>query len=179
MAEQQQQKGEAKKNEKGGAQAAAAAATADAENRDQKAIDAALKLATAAPVGMELVDFSPMESIPTLSVESTISGEGEIKKGMTISGIFLETERLVSDKFTQSQETDPETGKKVQYRHVLQLADKSKVAIWNTGELKPGFKKIQPGTFVSLTYNGCGQNSKGQKQHFFSWKTSPVPAPAH
>jgi hypothetical protein len=117
--------------------------------------------------GMKAQDYDPMESIPTLSV-----GEGnDILPGQLLVGTFVETDRLVSAKFKNSQEKDVETGLPVQYRHVLINGD-TKFAIWNCGELKQIFKKIAKGTYVELTYIGKGENFKGQQQHNFKVKVA-------
>lgn len=123
--------------------------------------------------GMKALDYDPMESIPTLSV----GDEGDIITDQLIAGIFLETERLSSPKFTHSKEVD-ENGVKVQYRHVL-LNGKTKFAIWNCGELKQIFSKIVKGTYVELTYLGKGTNSKGQQQHNFRVKIQAPTAVAN
>lgn len=111
-------------------------------------------------------EFDAMENIPTLTVENR-KGEGDIKKGTTLCGRFVTTERLVSAKFIHAPEKDAATGLPVQFRHVLENEGK-KYAIWNSGELKVIFAKLQPGTYVELTYEGRITNSKGMEQHSFS-----------
>lgn len=128
-----------------------------------------LKKATAAPTGKKLETWNPMENIPTLAVGD------DFKQGMTISGWFEETQLIASPKFTHSQEKN-EAGVPVQRRHVLRIGSPTgdRLGIWNCGELRVGFEKLTPGTFVAITYKGKGKNAKGQDQHFFEFQREPV-----
>lgn len=114
--------------------------------------------------GQAMETYDPLEQISTFSI-----GE-DIKAGTVIAGTFLATEKLVSDKFTLSKEIDPETGKKVQYRHVIERGG-VKMGIWNVGELKLAFSKIAPGTAFEFTYKGKGMVND-RPQHQFTWKTA-------
>jgi hypothetical protein len=129
-----------------------------------KNVQEALKSAQAAPAGVKTEDWNPMEDIPT------VSAGGQWAQGTTLKGHFLETQRLVSNKFDNSKEIDPVTGKKVGYRHILKLADGKKLGIWTSGELKMTFEKVNPGEYIEITYVGKGKNSQNQDQHFFKYK---------
>lgn len=128
----------------------------------EQAVAQALQ-AAARKAGAPVQKWSPLESIPTLS----IGAEGDIKPGMTVAGMFVRTERLVSDKFTNSQEIDPATGKKVQYRHVLKNGD-VQYALWTTGELSLAFERLAPNTYVEITYKGKDVVN-GRNQHTFDF----------
>jgi hypothetical protein len=125
--------------------------------------NSAVLAAAGRKAGAPTAAWSPMEVIPTLAV-----GESQdILPGATFAGVFLRTERICSDKFTNSQEVDPATGKKVQYRHVLRNGDMT-YAVWNTGELALAFEKIPPNTYVEITYKGKG-TVNGRSQHEFAY----------
>ncbi len=130
-----------------------------------------LKRATAKPAGKRLEDYNPMENIPTISV----GAEGEFEPGMTITGYYEGTEVLASPKFVHSKEVN-DKGVPTQLRHILRIGSPTgeRLGIWNCGELKVGFEKIQVGTLISLTYLKKGLNAKNQQQHFFKWQKEVV-----
>lgn len=128
----------------------------------QPTLDSAAVLAAAGrKAGAPTQSWSPMEVIPTLAVGQDILPDA------TFAGVFLRTERICSDKFTNSQEIDPVSGKKVQYRHVLRNGE-TVYAVWNTGELALAFEKIVPNTYVEITYKGKG-TVNGRSQHEFAY----------
>lgn len=135
----------------------------------QKTDLTAIMNAAAAPIaGVEMREFNPLENIPSLSVGS------DIKEGMTISGVYLGTERIISHKF-KSSTRDQLTGKPVQLLHKLRISDGSTVGIWSTGELRVVFERVKVNTVVALTYNGKGKNAKGDDQHFFEYQIGELP----
>jgi hypothetical protein len=153
-----------KTTEKAGAKGAAAAA--GGSPAPQQGIPAdLLKQASVLPTNLKVEEFNPMENIPTLAV-----GE-EFKAGMTVAGWFEETQLIASPKFKFSQERN-EKGVPVQRRHVLRIGSPTgpRLGIWTTGELTNTFEKLQPLTFIAITYKGKGMNSNNQQQHFFEYK---------
>jgi hypothetical protein len=124
---------------------------------------AILKTAAQVPAGANLVEYNPLENIPTLSV-----GE-DIVPNTTINGYYEGTERIASPKFTHAKERD-ERGVPCQYLHKMKLLDGTIVGIWSTGELKAVFDRMAVGEFLSLKYLEKGVNAKGQAQHFFEYK---------
>lgn len=135
-----------------------------ADKQPQHDMGAVLKAASAVPSGAKLVEYNPLENIPTLAVGD------DIKEGMTLNGYFDGTEVIKSAKFTNSQERDTVTGLPIQRLHKLRLLDGTVIGIWNTGELKAVFEKLPVGEFISLTYKGKGTNAQGRAQHFFDYK---------
>lgn len=133
-------------------------------NETQFDVNAILKTAAQVPSGAKLVEYNPLENIPTLSVGD------EIQPGMTLNGHYDGTDRVCSVKFTHAQERDAQTGLPVQYLHKLRLLDGTVIGIWRTGELKAVFDRMAVGEFISLTYKGKGTNAKGLAQHFFEYK---------
>lgn len=129
-----------------------------------------LKRAAVVPTEVRVEEFNPMENIPTLAV-----GE-ELKAGMTIAGWYEETQLIESLKFKFATRKGP-NGKPAQLRHVLRIGSPTgdRLGIWTTGELANTFDKLQPGTFIAITYKGLGVNSNNQQQHFFEYKRE-VPA---
>lgn len=123
-----------------------------------------LRAASQAPAGLALESFDPLENIPTL----TVGDEGDIKKGMVVTGYFEATERISSHKFTYATERD-ENGVPVQLLHVLRTVSGTKLGIWSTGELKAAFAKLNVGELISIKYNGKAKNAKGQDQHMFEY----------
>lgn len=117
------------------------------------------------PAGVQVEDWNPMETIPTLRVGD------DFKEGMTVAGFFEETQELASVKFTKSK-TKNAAGVPTSFRHVLRIGSLTgpRLAVWSGGELKVAFEKTTPGTFISLTYKGKGVNAKGNDQHFFDIK---------
>lgn len=127
-------------------------------------VNSILKTAAQVPTGAKLVEYNPLENIPTLAVGD------EIKPGTTLNGHYEGTDRICSVKFTNAQERDSQTGLPVQYLHKLRLLDGTVIGIWRTGELKAVFDRMAVGEFISLNYKGKGKNAKGQDQHFFEYK---------
>lgn len=122
--------------------------------------DAAAVLAAAGrKVGAPVKKWSPLEQTPTLAI-----GE-DVRPGMSLAGNYLRTERIVSGKFTMSQEK--EDGKGVQYRHVLSNGDLV-YGIWSVGELKLAFSRLPVNTYVELTYKGK-EVVNGFNQHTFDF----------
>lgn len=123
-----------------------------------------LAKATQRPAGVQVEDFNPMENIPTLAVGD------DFVEGMTVSGWFEETQIIASPKFVHSKTRNAD-GVPTQPRHVLRIGSPTgdRLGIWNTGELKNTFEKLQPGSYIEITYKGKGKNSKGQDQHFFEY----------
>lgn len=126
-----------------------------------------LAMAGKRDVTKKVVVYDPLEKIPTLGVDDLVEGK-------ILAGSFVETQRLISDKFTFSQETDPDTGKKVGYRHVL-MNNGKKYGLWNCGELKLIFSKLPIGTYIELIYKGKG-TVNGKAQHRFESKIDKVVA---
>lgn len=117
--------------------------------------------------GRNTTEFDPIETINTISVS-------DLDPGTVIAGTFVKTERLVSDKFKLSKEVDPQTGKRVQYRHVLSRgkgASEMLLGIWTTGELKLVFSRLTPGQYIEMKYIGKEEIGNGQSQHKFEYKT--------
>lgn len=129
-----------------------------------------LKRASALPPEVVVEQYNPMENIPTLAV-----GE-ELKAGMTLAGWYEETQLIESMKFRFAQRKGP-NGKPAQLRHILRIGSPTgeRLGIWSTGELANTFDKLQPGTFIAITYKGKGLNANNQEQHFFEYKRE-VPA---
>lgn len=122
-----------------------------------------LKQATSIPKDVgNLEAYNPMENIPTLTVG------GDFAEGMTVAGYVEETQILASPKFKFSN-TKNEKGVPTSLRHVLRVGSPTgpRLGIWSCGELRVAFEKLTPGTFISITYKGKGENAKGQDQHFF------------
>lgn len=135
--------------------------TTDTDTAETAELLAELKQA---PEGVTLVDWNPMESIPTLSVGK------EITPGTVLNCVFLRTEIMASVKFTHSKTRNAE-GVPTQPRHVFKSTKTGKLfAIWNTGELKMVCDKLVEGDIISLTYVEKGMNTKGQAQHFFEYQ---------
>jgi hypothetical protein len=133
----------------------------DQEVTSDVPVEDVLKQAGTRATGKKTEIFNPLEKIPTVGV-------GDLKPGQVLAGFFDSTERLMSAKFTYSQEKDTETGLPVQYRHVL-INGKTKYGIWNCGELKLIFSKMVKGQYIELTYKGKGVVN-GRDQHQFETK---------
>lgn len=136
-------------------------------NTEQPAADvgALLNAARQSPVGATLVDYNPMDKIPTLSI-----GE-EITPGTVLNGSCDGTDIIASVKFIHSKERN-ESGVPVQRLHRLRLLDGTVVGLWSTGELRAVWDKLAMGEFISIKYIEKGVNAKGQQQHFFEFKKS-------
>lgn len=129
-----------------------------------------LKQATYVPQDLNLEAYNPMENIATLTVGDDFS------EGMMIAGYFEETQILASPKFKFSN-TRNEKGVPTSLRHIIRVGSPTgpRLGIWSCGELRVAFEKLTPGTFITITYKGKGENSKGQEQHFFDLMR-PVPS---
>jgi hypothetical protein len=132
------------------------------ENTENMTPSEILKYASRPTTGKKLVDFNPLETIPTLGV-------GDLEKGQILAGNYVETETIASTKFKFARETN-ENGTPIQKRYVLDNGGQ-KFAIWSVGELKLIFSKMIPGQYVHLTYNGLG-TVNGTEQHRFSVKVA-------
>lgn len=135
------------------------------DNNQNKVPADLLKKASTLPPGVTAEEYNPMENIPTVSVGD------EFVAGQTICGWYEETQVIASPKFVYSKTRNPD-GVPTQLRHVVRTGSPTgdRLAIWSTGELKNTFDKLQPGSFIAITYKGKGLNSKGQNQHFFEFK---------
>lgn len=124
-----------------------------------------LQRAAQIPQDVKVEEYNPMETIPTLAVGDDFTA------GMTVAGFYEETQVIASPKFIHSKERN-EKGVPVQRRHVLRIGSRvgERLAIWTTGELGVAFEKLDPGTFIAVTYKGKGENAKGQQQHMFELK---------
>ena len=144
------------------------------EVQDQSAELAAKKAAIlnetkAVPSGATMVEFNPMETIPTLAI-----GE-DIVEGQSINARYVRTDVRASVKFVHSKTRNAD-GVPTQLLHIFRSTSGNLFGIWSTGELKNVCEKLQPEELVSLTYKGKGQNAKGQQQHFFDYKRQQVAA---
>lgn len=126
-----------------------------------------LKQASTIPRDVRVESYNPMENIPTLTVG------GDFEEGATVAGYFEETQILASHKFKFSTTKNAE-GVPTSLRHVLRVGSPTgpRLGIWSCGELRMAFEKLTPGSFISITYKGKGENSKGQSQHFFELQRS-------
>lgn len=141
--------------------------TGTQEQQPEVNVAALLAKAGEVPKGLRLEDFDPMEKVPTASF-----GE-EIQPGMTISGNYVETQKIPSHKFTKSKEKNA-AGVPLGTLHVFKLVSGDKLGIWTTAEMRMLCEKLNPNEFVSITYKGKGTNDKGDSQHFLAIKRETV-----
>jgi hypothetical protein len=130
-----------------------------------KNTEALLKKASTTPQGVKVEEFNPTDRIPSVAV-----GE-EFTPGMTIEGWYDETLPISSPKFRYGEESE-KPGEKMKRLHVLRIGSPTgeRLGIWSVANLRIAFEQLQPGTFISITYKGRGQNAKGQQEHFFEYK---------
>lgn len=133
------------------------------EGQQELDVKGLLAQAAKVPAGVNLKEFNPMESIPTLAVGK------DILPGSTINGTYVRTEVIASRKFTYSKVLNAE-GVPTQERHILRLANGQLMGLWSTGELGNVFEKRAIGSYISLRYVSKGKNADNNDQHFFEYK---------
>jgi len=83
--------------------------------------------------------------------------------GVTLTGVFAYTKKVVSDKLTTSKRD--EAGNKYRNLHVLKDAAGNAFGIWGTGVLDALLKSVTAGKIVAITYKGRAAQplQKGQQ----------------
>lgn len=82
--------------------------------------------------------------------------------GITLTGIFVNTKKVVSDKLTTSKRD--ENGKKFRNLHILKDAEGKPFGIWGTGVLDVLMKSVTAGKIVGITYKGRAKEALQQGQ---------------
>lgn len=109
----------------------------------------------------------PMQAIPTV-----VPNKEGFMKGTTLAGYYLRTDRVYSEKFTAGKR-EAGTGRKYRDLHVFKDAKNIIFGIWSVGTLGFALKKVQPNTFIAITYLGVADKALRQGEspaHMFKYE---------
>lgn len=105
-----------------------------------------------APAGLKMSAANPGENMPVF-----VPGKNW-KVGDTLTGRYISTERVYSNKFTAGKKD--KDGKIYRDLHTLEdLTDKSLFGIWSVGILGNFFNQVPLEAPVSITYKGLGEEA--------------------
>jgi len=100
-----------------------------------------------AELAAKLTEADPMENVPTF-----VPGKPGLEVGATLAGTFLRTKKVFSDKLMGGKRD--EAGRKYRTLHLFRDAANQQFGIWGVGQLDYALTRVQPGTFLAVTYNG-------------------------
>lgn len=100
-----------------------------------------------AELAAKLTEADPMENVPTF-----VPGKPGLESGATLAGTFLRTKKVYSDKLMGGKRD--EAGRKYRTLHLFRDAANQQFGIWGVGQLDYALTRVQPGTFLAVTYNG-------------------------
>lgn len=100
-----------------------------------------------AELAAKLVEADPMENVPTF-----VPGKPGLEVGATLAGTFIRTKKVYSDKLMGGKKD--ELGRKYRTLHLFRDAQNRQFGIWGVGQLDYALTRVEPGTFLAVTYNG-------------------------
>lgn len=105
-----------------------------------------------APKGVTFASVNPGDNIPNF-----VPGKNWTT-GQTLSGRFVRTDRVYSDKFTAGKKDA--SGKIYRDLHILEdLTNGSLFGIWSVGVLSNFFDQVPEEAPVAITYRGLGEKA--------------------
>lgn len=103
--------------------------------------------AVPADLAAKLTEADPMENVPTF-----VPGKPGLEVGATLAGAFVRTKKVYSDKLMGGKRD--ETGRKYRTLHLFRDHKGRQFGIWGVGQLDYALTRVEPGTFLAVTYNG-------------------------
>lgn len=100
-----------------------------------------------AELAAKLTEADPMENVPTF-----VPGKPGLEVGATLAGTFLRTKKVYSDKLMGGKRD--EAGRKYRTLHLFRDHAGQQFGVWGVGQLDYALTRVQPGTFLAVTYNG-------------------------
>lgn len=117
-----------------------------------------------------LQEIDPLEQIPCF-----IPNKAGFEDGQTLSGRFLGTKRVFSDKFTAGKRD--EEGRMYRDLHTfMNTKVQKKFGIWSVGTLSMVLSRVLPGEMLRITYTGLADKplKVGQSApHTFKFEARP------